>query len=164
MRRKDYPGYDTAQICPNGHVTNWFASSKAQKNQKCCEKCGEQTTTECAKCNVKIRGYYHRPRVHRLVPKSPPAYCYNCGNPYTWTEKRLAAAQEIAAELENLTGTEKESLRESLDDLVRDTPRTPAAVTRFKKLVAKAGSVAAECFKNLLVEIVSETVKKQIWP
>jgi hypothetical protein len=63
-----------------------------------------------------------------------------------------------------LDDNEKGILSRSLDDLVRETPNTPVAVARFKKLVAKAGGAAAEGFKSILVEVLSEVVKKQIWP
>ncbi|MBA7691028.1 hypothetical protein ES703_99566 [subsurface metagenome] len=55
-------------------------------------------------------------------------------------------------------------LKKSLDDIVRDTPQTTVAVSRFKRLVAKAGPVAAEGFKKILWDIASEFAKRQIWP
>ena len=69
----------------------------------------------------------------------------------------------MSDELAGLTEEEKKALGDSLDDLVRETPKTPVAITRFKRLVAKAGTGAAEGFKTLLLDIVSEAVRKQIW-
>jgi len=93
-----------------------------------------------------------------------PIFCPDCGKPYPWTEKNLKAAQDLADEVDNLSPEERSLLKKSLDDIVRDTPQTPVAVTRFKKLVAKAGPVAADGFRKILVDVLSEAVKKAIWP
>ena len=53
---------------------------------------------------------------------------------------------------------------ESLDDLVRDTPGTTVAATRFKRIATKAGGGAASAFKEILFSVVSETAKKILWP
>jgi hypothetical protein len=50
----------------------------------------------------------------------------------------------LADELDELSPDDKELLKGSLDDLVADTPRTPLAATRFKKLVAKLGPVVED--------------------
>jgi hypothetical protein len=104
------------------------------------------------------------PGVISLSTYSPPAYCHQCGAAYPWTTTRLEAARELARESDRLDDNEKGVLSRSLDDLVRETPNTPVAIARFKKLVAKAGGTVAESLKSILVEIVSEAVKKQIWP
>ncbi len=46
----------------------------------------------------------------------------------------------------------------------QDTPQATVATSRFKRLVAKAGKEAVEGSRSLLVDIVSETVKKSMWP
>ena len=93
-----------------------------------------------------------------------PSFCHGCGTAYPWTQARLMAARELAFELVALEPDEREALAKSLDDLVRDTPRTALAATRFKRLAAKAGSTAASGFKDILVSVVTETAKKIIWP
>ena len=93
-----------------------------------------------------------------------PVFCPECGKPYPWTEAKLRAAQEFTDLLEDLSPEERETFKKSLDDIVRDTPRTTVSVARFKKLVAKAGPVAAEGFKKILWDIASEFAKRQIWP
>ena len=55
---------------------------------------------------------------------------------------------------------EKDQLKASFDDLVRDTPRTELAATRFKKLAVKAGKGTAEALKEIIVQVASETAKK----
>jgi len=92
-----------------------------------------------------------------------PSFCPECGKPYPWTEAKLKAAQELSDEIDNLSPEEREILKKSLDDIVRDTPQTPVAATRFKKLVAKAGKVAADGLRDILVDIASEAAKKIIW-
>lgn len=47
---------------------------------------------------------------------------------------------------------------------VRDTPSTTVPATRIKKLIAKAGKGAAESFREILVDVLSETAKKMLWP
>ncbi len=92
-----------------------------------------------------------------------PIFCPDCGKPYPWTETALKAAQELSDELENLSPEERDLLKKSIDDIIRDTPQTTVAATRFKRLVAKAGPVAAEGFKKILWDIATEFAKRQIW-
>ena len=93
-----------------------------------------------------------------------PSFCHKCGKPYPWTEATLRAAQELSDEIEGLTHAERNVLKRSLDDIVRDTPQTTVAATRFKRLAAKSGKAAAEGFRNILIDVVSGTAKKIIWP
>jgi hypothetical protein len=95
---------------------------------------------------------------------SAPPFCVDCGVPFPWTKARLDAARELAMELDALTSEERNSLAKSLDDLVRDTPRTAVAAIRFKKIAAKAGTTAAGGFKDILVSVITEAAKKIIWP
>ena len=93
-----------------------------------------------------------------------PNFCPEWGKPYPWAEAKLKAARELSDELENLSSEERDLLKKSIDDIVRDTPQTPVATTRFKRLVAKAGKPAADAFRDILVDVLSEAVKKSIWP
>ena len=83
-----------------------------------------------------------------------PKFCEYCGNPFPWTESALNAAKELADGLEALNEDEKEDLKKSIDDMVKDTPRTTVAVQKFKKLIAKAGDEAA--FKALLMNVLAQ--------
>jgi hypothetical protein len=157
-------GYEAAQICLNGHLINQMAQTNPDFNQDFCTKCGSATIWKCQQCDSKIRGFHHTPGVLAIYTIDVPGFCYSCGKPYPWTEKRLAAAQELVNEMEKLTENDRRILTESVEDLVHETPNTPTAVIRFKKLAAKAGSAAAEGLKSLLVDVLSEAVKKQIWP
>ena len=161
--------YDTAQICIEGHPINCMSVSSPEHNRKFCRKCGAKTITNCENCSAPIKGFYHDPWASRpgnLSWFTPRSFCDNCGKPYPWTEAKLKAAKELADELDNLSLEEREILKKSLDDIMvmEDTPQTPVAATRFKKLVAKAGKVAADGFRDILVDVLSETAKKIIWP
>jgi hypothetical protein len=119
------PFHDAAQICLNGHVINDSSHWSPEFNQKFCSKCGEATTTSCPECGAEIRGRYHAPGVVVLGAQFPaPSYCANCGHSYPWTERRLKAAKALADEFEELNEGERDKLKESLDDLVRDSPQT----------------------------------------
>jgi hypothetical protein len=45
---------------------------------------------------------------------------------------------------------------------VRDTPKAQAAAVRFQRLTERAKPVVKEGFKTLLVEVVSQAVKKTL--
>jgi hypothetical protein len=158
-------GFDTAQICTNGHVINQYAASQPGYNSAHCPKCGAATVMKCPKCNKPIRGYYHVPGVVNFCGPDPaPSFCAECGAAFPWTEGRLSAAREYIRELDRLDDTEKGLLSRSLDDLVRDTPNTTIAAQRFRKYAAKAGSFAVEGLKTIMIEVMVETAKRQIWP
>lgn len=161
-RENGVEGYDVAQVCLNGHPANSTFRRMPQFNKKFCDECGAETITNCPRCQEPIRGLYWGSM--SLNPYVPPKFCHNCGAPYPWTEKRLAAARDLTDELSGLNADEKASLSKSLHDLIKESPSTPVAIARFKRLVAKAGNAAAEGFKSILIDIVSEAVKKQIWP
>lgn len=155
-------GYDTAQICENGHLITRYAESD-EATEDHCSKCGVKTVTACGHCRQKIRGHLHGtfPSVHQ---EPVPKFCHKCGAPYPWTEKGIEAARELITEADKLTVAERESLSRSLDDLVRDTPSTSVAVNRFKKFLPNAGREVADAVRSILVDIVSDAAKKSLWP
>ena len=75
----------------------------------------------------------------------------------------MNAARELAGELEGLTDGDRKIFNENLDDMVRETPRTAVAISRFRKMMVKVGKCGADAFRNLLVDVLSEAVRKQIW-
>lgn len=160
--------YDKAQICTNGHVINIQSVYSPEHNKKFCDRCGAPTITNCQNCKAIIRGFYHEEDkgdyVSDYTVLRRPSFCHKCGEPYPWTVAKLKEAQEFSDELDNLSLKEREMLKKSIDDIVRDTPQTTVSVTRFKKLAAKAGPVAVEGFKMILWGIVSASIQRQIWP
>jgi len=158
-------GYDVAQVCLNGHAVNARSTVYPESNQDFCSRCGKETITSCLSCRTPIRGKLLDSGL-MLSAYHPPAYCIKCGNAYPWTEATLSAARELVDELEDsLSADDREQLKDSFDDLVSDTPRTVLATSRFnKRLATKAGVGAASALREILVDIVSETAKKTLWP
>jgi hypothetical protein len=70
----------------------------------------------------------------------------------------------MAASLPGLSGDERDLLTTDLNDLARDTPATPLAVSRLKKLLARVGAETAGMLKSVLVDVLTEATKKAIWP
>ena len=154
-------GYDTAQICLNGHMINSSSVESPQFSKDFCTTCGKSTITQCPNCKTPIRGYYHG---GASFEPDVPHFCHGCGQSYPWTAARIEAAQELASELDGLDDHERKLLAGTIDDIVRDSPKTTVAATRFKKIIAKSGKVAIDSFKEILVDVVSETAKKMLWP
>ena len=92
-----------------------------------------------------------------------PTFCDKCGNPFPWTQSRLDGAKSLADSLD-LDVPERILLETSIEEIVRNTPRAPAEAIRFKSIVESAKPWALEGFKQLLEAVVSEGVKKLIWP
>lgn len=152
--------YDVAQVCLNGHVITERAKYSPEHLTKFCDRCGEATTMICAECSTSIRGeYLSRTLVVGGGEPTPPAFCHNCGKPYPWTQAGIRAAQELTAELMELTPEERDQLAKTLPDLIRDTPRTGLAAARFKRLVTKAGPVAVAAFGKILANFAAEGAK-----
>ena len=160
------PHYALALICTNGHVITSLLDVNRQHSQKFCTQCGAPTIAVCAACGKPIRGSYYDPnwQLDYDGTYNKPAFCHNCGRPYPWTDSKLRAARALSDELDNLTPDERDLLKKSLDDIVRDTPQTTLSALRFKKIAAKAGLTAANALRDILVDIVSEAAKKVIWP
>jgi hypothetical protein len=138
MREEEY---DVAQICLNGHVVNPHFHDAPSYNAQRCRDCGSETINCCVECKKPIRGA--RTRAFAMNWRAP-RFCENCGKPYPWTNTALEAAREVAEETSNLTDAEKSELKNSLDDIVRDSPRTTVAISKFKRLAVKAGRTVAD--------------------
>lgn len=95
---------------------------------------------------------------------SAPSYCPKCGKPYPWTEQRIRAAKNLADEFNELDDDDRKKLKESIDDLVKDSPAAEVAGTRFKKILGKLGTESATMMKNIVVDVLSETAKKILFP
>ena len=155
--------YDVAQICESGHVVNSMAQDHPDNNQNYCDKCGARTIVACPSCQTAIRGIYHIPSVIGYFDYDAPAFCYQCGTSFPWTAARLRAAEDLADELDGLTSHDRESLKKCLHELVRETPSTRVAETRFKKIMRKVGKDGYESMRSLLTDILSEVVRKTIF-
>lgn len=156
--------YDFAQICLNGHIVNSATETFSHLNREFCKECGAKAITECPNCKSKIEGQIDPKGEWDYFPYDVPSYCPKCGNPYPWIKTKIQAAHDLAQELENISDEEKNILSQSIDDIVKDSPKTTLAATRFKKILIKAGTHAGNAFKDILVDVLSETAKRILWP
>ncbi len=160
-----HEGFDVALICNNGHEINIFATMQTDRNQKYCIECGAKTIFKCDNCGQLIKGGRLLSLQHWVDSEfSFPNFCRHCGAPYFWMASKLNAAKELAEEISSLSSAELEQLKNSIDDIVTDTPKTSVAAIRFKKYALSGGKEIASAFKDILVDVVSETAKKMIWP
>lgn len=153
--------YGNAQICLNGHVITSIGGDP-QFLKKFCPDCGAATIMNCLHCNTPIKGLYVGDSFG-LPEYNKPSFCDNCGLTYPWTQSSKDAASQLIDFAEQLNQQEKDDLKLSIDDLIKDTPKTALAQVKFKKYALKAGGEIAKGLKDILIDLVSETVKKSIW-
>jgi hypothetical protein len=143
-----------------------------------CPECGTPTITTCPSCGKPIRGAkcirrYGRvwvsneasqwtELISRLI--APPSFCSECGTIFPWTSASLHAANDLADELDDLNHEERELLKRSIEDVVRDSPNTNVAVTRIKKLAMKAGSGTLNVLRPILTSVATEAARKLLFP
>ena len=152
--------YDVAQVCLRGHVVNDSSRSYPAHNRDFCPKCGAKTIVACQHCSAAIPGDYHVENVFGASSmETAPAYCHKCGKPHPWTSEGIDAARALAEELEGLTDADRIMLNASLEDLVVDSPRTPVAVLRFKKIITKAKGPARELLSDVIAKVAVESAK-----
>ncbi len=164
------------EICLTGHVVGFSKAVFPRKHKEFCDQCGELIIIFCQNCGTLIQGSYGSypgifRRIFRRITRhslwhltfTPANYCPKCGEIYPWTEIKLNAAQELVDELEKLDDHEKEDLKQSIEDIVQNTPRKDAAIIRFKRLVKKAGPGVLDALKSILVDITSEAIRKQLF-
>jgi hypothetical protein len=68
-------------------------------------------------------------------------------------------------ELAALVETDENELakfRDSLSNLATETPRTPLAVVRARKLLSKAGKAVGPAIGKVLTDIAIEAIQKQL--
>ncbi len=151
----------TAQICLNGHVVSRELENYPGVEEDYFSKCGARTVTACQQCREPLRGECRYAGFGGVYDR--PDYCFKCGKPYPWTEAELKAANDLAEESE-LSESDAKSLKATFPDLVSDSAQTTVAASRFRRLVTKAGPLAADGFKTILVNVVTEAAKKIMFP
>jgi hypothetical protein len=92
-----------------------------------------------------------------------PNYCYSCSKPFPWVEKTLENAVELLALDSKLDSETKEAIKNALPDLLVETPTTNVAVAKYKTYILKASEIVKDGMHNLIVDVVSETVKKSLF-
>ena len=160
-RPKPHPK-DVAQVCRNGHLVLGSLREFPQFRKSFCEDCGEPTIEQCQTCSWPIAGVGPDSWMSGSGPYKPPKYCGECGNPFPWTERALAAAREYADDLDQLSPDERTALKGTFPDLTIDTARTPLAASRFRKFIDKIGPVAGAVLQKIVETIATEAAKKSI--
>ena len=159
-----YEGYDTAQICMNGHIVTKSAATSPEFRKKFCDTCGEPTTMTCAGCNASVQGHYHIPGVFGFGDYDPPHYCHNCGKPFPWTTRALEAVAQLASDDGSLTSDEAVQFENDLREIIRESPQGKVSANRVKKFLDKMPDGTVEMIRGILVDIASESVKKMLFP
>jgi hypothetical protein len=149
--------YRPASVCLNGHLITSMADRMPAS--AFCPHCGEATTTQCPNCSSMIRGYYDVPGVFSAGPYEPAAYCYSCGEPYPWTERKLAGVAELAAAIDELTDYERAQLAELLPHLVQETPRTIAAGFKVSSILSRLKGPAKKVLTESITSVIVEAGK-----
>lgn len=152
------------KICMNGHqITDFYELSINPNPPEYCEKCGEEVIATCLKCSKPILGRYITGySIGRVSPI--PNYCRYCSSPYPWTELIINTTDELISLDEELNESDKTLIKDSIPDLLVDTPKTNLAVAKFKKGFASASGIVKDSLRELLVDVISETAKKTIFP
>lgn len=157
--------YTNALICLNGHIVNSNSNGSPERNSNFCGKCGSETINTCQKCGALIKGKYKVQGVVDIRGINAPSYCYNCGNPYPWTEKTIKKLTETF-ELAEVSKTDIIEIMDTLPDIIASTPTTELSAYKINKIGSKfsgAASVAwAKVIRPLIVDISSETAKRII--
>jgi hypothetical protein len=159
--------YGIAQICMNGHVIN-HSTDDQKLQQKFCEICGEEVINKCLVCEESVKG---KARIEDLIDPPylyttskyiRPAFCINCGNPFPWTQRAKESAFELIDMADNLNQTEKDEWKLSVPALIMNSPKANVAVVKFNSFTNKAGNVVGKAVKDIIIGVVSETIKNLI--
>jgi hypothetical protein len=153
--------------CLNGHVIRSNAPIDPEFDdtffQQWCDKCGARVIARCPSCSGWLRG---RRKAVITGHQTADSYCVHCGKALPWTETRFEAIREIADCIDSFSDIDKETLRQIMPDLIakEGTPKTEVAIVKMKLLLKKGGSTFLESARKLLVDIVSETAQKALFP
>ena len=89
--------WDTARICPNGHVLTAHLFQEPDPGMYCIE-CGEKGLENCPNCSASIRGLPYN-LFGSFISKK---YCHECGKPYPWANG-LSITETVRARLVDRT-------------------------------------------------------------
>lgn len=156
--------YRTAQVCKNGHViTSNISYSEFLADFY--PDCGAKTISSCLDCKTPIRGDYDIPDVIDFSSSyQPPAYCYHCGKPFPWTESKLNAIADLLDMQNQLTEEEKKRFISCLPTIFTETSQSEVTAFKLRALFKKLPSEIGRLVKNIIIDVLSESVKKVIFP
>lgn len=150
--------YDVGLVCLNGHPINAYAKGSPESNAKFCKQCGQPTIRDCPKCHRSIRGKYTG--FYSAQPWEVPSYCHECGAAYPWTERKAEALAEAIDELDQLSEGDREKLKQSIPDVIADTPKTQTAASRFRRAIGMAGQWGGKLLTEVLTNVATELALK----
>jgi hypothetical protein len=95
-----------------------------------------------------------------LTPWEIPSYCHECGAAYPWTERKAEALAEAIGELDQLSAEDREKLKQSIPDVITETPKTELAASRFSKAMGKAGQAGRKLLSEMLTNVAADAALK----
>ncbi len=154
------------KICLNGHqIDTCYDMTDNPNNPEYCEECGKKVISACPSCSEPILGAYVSSFYLSLdFSCAIPNYCKHCSKPYPWTELVINTTEEILSLDDAITENDKSLINDSISDLLVDTPKTKLAIAKFKKGLSSTSSIVKDSLRELLVDVISETAKKAIFP
>lgn len=155
--------YRTAQICKNGHVITSNTNNTAHLSNFCPE-CKAETISACPECNTPIRGKYDVSGVMGISSYTPPKYCHHCGHPFPWTESTLNSISELLDMQNQLTEDEKQHFMSYLPIIFDETPQSEVTALKLRLLFNKLPSEIGSLAKNVITDVISESIKKILFP
>lgn len=76
----------------------------------------------------------------------------------------LNNAVELVALDDELDEVSKDLIKNAIPDLIADSPTTPVAVSKCRKGLLRAGDALKNALYNLLIDVLSDTAKKMLFP
>ncbi|GEO64431.1 DUF2321 domain-containing protein [Companilactobacillus nantensis] len=153
------------KICKNGHQLSVTYRGTSDPTEFCPE-CGKSVISTCQFCHAPIEGWDEPDGIVYLGQRTAdrPNYCKKCGQPYPWTSLIISTVIELLDLDEEVSDQDKTLIKSAIPDLLVDTPQTKLAEAKFKKGFSKVSILVKDSLYNLLVDVLSDTVKKSIFP
>lgn len=92
-----------------------------------------------------------------------PYYCNNCGQPYPWTNTLIKNVDTILSLDSSISSIDKNFVTSSIPHLINKTPTTPVSVAKTKTILTKASTIVKDSMYKILIDVVSESVKKSLF-
>lgn len=161
---------DRALICESGHVLNEYATNESFKHLQVdfCGRCGARAMSTCPSCSEPLLGghvwiEHYGTFSTKDFKYERPAHCTKCGTALPWTLAALEAGRELADELDGLDDDDRERLKNSFEEIARETPQAEIAATRIKKTMAKLGGEGAKSIGRIAQSLATQAAKDLIF-
>lgn len=157
MAHKYDNNFFSAYICLHGHIV----SSYGEFDGSYCKECGSHILHHCPNCLSFIRG-----RSANSFQKNYkiPNYCIHCGHAFPWTIETKESLNELLKLNSGFSSEDINFVDKNFNSLIVDTPKTKLLATKLHIMLSEATPVVVEASKGLLVDVISETAKKIMFP